>query len=79
VLLTLLDLHWLVAAESVACKDDLTSQSLHKPLELQRTLWNTNFWHLEYILMIYVFSQEDPGQCQAAGVQPNNPVRLATQ
>ena len=35
VLLTFLDLHWLVVAESVASKDDATSQGLHKLLELQ--------------------------------------------
>jgi hypothetical protein len=39
VLLTILALHWLVAAENVTYKDDLTSQSLHKLLELQKTLW----------------------------------------
>ena len=37
-LLTVLALHWLVAAENLTRKDNLTSQALIKILDLQRTL-----------------------------------------
>ena len=38
-MLTVLALHWLIARENFNTKDDLTSQTLNKLFELQRTLY----------------------------------------